>query len=200
MTDEPKPPRPLPPVNLDQLFTQIARAIRSHTNAIRLLDAKVVAIARSDGEILSALSSRQAHDSAEADLLRERVDLALEVSRDARDAAREILRVLRDQGHELDEVEDRLKGKIEDLGDRITPLSVPLVPAVPLLPAHVTGQTGPVQAIPENTEEKIKRTLGAAVYELGRRALPHALKAIGAGLGAGTAYRAIEWIRHLLGW
>lgn len=191
MTDEQKPPRPPPPVNLDQLFSLVTRAIRSHTNAIRLLDAKVVATAKAEGEILSALSSQRERQSGDADLIRERVDLALEVARDARDAIREVLRVLRDQGHDIGQVEDRLADKLEQLGDRFTPQSVPLLPA---------NQTGPVPVLVEDHEEKLKRTIGAAVVELGKRALPHALKAVGAGLGAGTAYKALEAIRHALGW
>lgn len=127
----PQPPVPPGPTirDFEAVLSRVSQVIRSHTNAIRLVDAKEVSNARTLGELQAICTSLRDSSATGAERLADKLDLLVDLARDSRSDMRQALSELRAANDKLGVQRDEIKNLL--MSDRYTPTHVPLLPRDP---------------------------------------------------------------------
>ena len=183
--DVPKPPAPsLPAVrDFEAALTRLSQVIRSHTHAIKLVDAKEVANAKLLSDLLALSGSLRDSSAAAADRVSGKVDVLIDLARDSRTDLRAALSELRAANDRLGVTRDEIAQL--KLSDRFTPTSVPL-------PREETRDSPPDGISVRHG--KIRASFGLAEVWSG-------VKRFGPAVGwiSGAATAAWHAFRHFLG-
>lgn len=107
-------------------LSRVSQVIRSHNNAIRLVDAKAVSNARTLAELQAICTSLRDSTATSTERLADKLDLLVDLARDSRADMRQALSELRAANDRLGVQRDEIKALLAT--DRYTPTHVPLPP------------------------------------------------------------------------